>query len=182
MSRLPLVDPKTAAPPVRKLLEALPVQLSIFRLMAQAETCFRPLVSLGSAILSRQELDPRLRELVILQAAQLTPGRYEWVQHVPIAEAAGASAAEIAAVERGDWSADVLDAGTSAALRFGADTLQHAKVSDELFAEMRSHFSPREIVELVLTLGYYSMLARLTEVAELEIEEPAGTRVVDALD
>ncbi len=182
MSRLPLVDPETAAPPVRELLEALPVRLSIFRLMAHAETCFRPLVVLGTAILSRQQLDPRLRELAILQAAQLTPGRYEWVQHVPMAEAAGVSTEEIAAVERGEWSADVLDAATSAALRFGADTLQHAKVSDERFAELRSHFSPREIVELVLTLGYYSMLARLTEVTDLEIDEPGGTRIVEALD
>ncbi|MBW2268370.1 MAG: carboxymuconolactone decarboxylase family protein [Deltaproteobacteria bacterium] len=182
MSRLPLVKPETAAPPVRELFEAMPVKLSIFGLMAQAETCLQPLVDLGTAILSQQKLDPRVRELAILQAAQLTPGRYEWVQHVPIAEAVGASAAEIAAVERGDWSAAEFDAMTSAALRFGADTLQHAKVSDELFAELRSHFSPREIVELVLTLGYYSMLARLTEVTELEVDEPVGMQIVDALD
>jgi alkylhydroperoxidase family enzyme len=182
MSRLPLVDPETAAPPVREFLEAAPVRLKIFGLMAQAETCFRPLVALGTAILSQQELPARMRELAILQAAQITPGRYEWVQHVPIAEAAGASQAEIAAVERGDWSADAFDAATSAALRFGAETLRHAEVSDELFAELRQHFSPREIVELVLTLGYYSMLARLTEVTQLEIDEPAGTRIVDALE
>lgn len=181
MPRIPLVDREAAAPHVRELLDALPVPLGIFGLMAQAETCVRPLVGLGTAILSQQELDARVRELVILQAAQLTPGRYEWVQHVPIAEAVGASKEEIAAVEREDWSAAVFDSRTSTALRFTADTLQHAKVSDALFAEVRSHFSPREIVELVLTLGYYSMLARLTEVVELEIDEPAGTRIVDEL-
>ena len=182
MPRIPLVDRESAAPHVRELLDALPVPLGIFSLMAQAETCLRPLLGLGSAILSKQELDPRVRELVILQAAQLTPGRYEWVQHVPIAEAVGASQADIAAVEREDWRAACFDARTSVALRFTADTLQHAAVSDELFAEVRAHFSPREIVELVLTLGYYSMLARLTEVVELEIDEPAGMRVVDSID
>jgi alkylhydroperoxidase family enzyme len=180
MARLPLVDPATASPAVREVLEALPAPLGIFRLMAHAESSFRPLLRLGTSILARQQLSPRLRELAILQAAKLTPGAYEWVQHVPIARAVGASDAQIAAVEKGEWDAECLAPAERVALRFGAETLEKARVSDALFEELRGHFSPREIVELVLTLGYYSMLARLTEVVELAPEAPAGTRIVAA--
>jgi len=180
MSRLPLVEPKDAPEDVRAILEALPVKLAIFRLMANAQTSFRPLLSLGTSILTRQELDPKLRELAILQAAALTPGEYEWVQHVPIAKAVGVSDAEIEALDRGDLEADCFGERERVLLQFGEQTLENSCVDGPLFEAARKHFSPREIVELILTLGYYSMLARLTEVAELAPEEPAGTAVVDA--
>ena len=91
MARLPYVDPATAPPKVREVLERLPVQLNIFRMMAHAETNFRPLLRLGASILGEQKLDARLRELAILRVAKLSPARYEWVQHVPIAKAVGAT-------------------------------------------------------------------------------------------
>jgi len=173
LSRLPLLDPETAPAPVREVLAALP-GLRIFRLLAHAETAFRPLVRLGAAILTQQELDPRLRELAILQAAKLTPGEYEWVQHVPLARSVGVSPEQIEALERGQLEAACFDARERLALRFGRDTLEGARVSGELFAALRQHLSPREVVELVITLGYYSMLARLTEVTRTEPDAPAG--------
>jgi len=181
MARIPLVDSAQAASEVKELLEALPVQLGIFRIMAHAEESFVPLVRLGASILSRQELDPKLREFAILQAAKLTPGEYEWVQHVPIAKAVGATDAQIGALERKDWDAACFDVRERTALRFGAESIQHTQVSDALFAEMREHFSPREIVELLLTYGYYGMMARLTEVTELEIDAPSAARSLENL-
>jgi len=54
MARLPYVDSASAPAPVREVLERLPAQLNIFRMVANAETCFRPFLSLGSAILVQQ--------------------------------------------------------------------------------------------------------------------------------
>jgi alkylhydroperoxidase family enzyme len=180
MSRIPLVDPKDTPEDVRTILEGLPVQLGIFRLMAVAEASFRPLLALGTSILSKQELDPKLRELAVLQAAALTPGEYEWVQHVPIAKAVGATDAEIEAIERGDTRAACLGEREQVLLQFGEQALRNTKVEAALFETARKHFSPREIVEVLLTLGYYNMLARLTEVVELETEMPAGMAVVES--
>src|SRR5438046_7395572 len=117
MARLPYVDPASAPEQVRELLERLPVKLNIFRMMAHATTDFRPLVGLGSAILARQKLSPKLRELAILRVAALSPARYEWVQHVPIAQATGATAAQITALERGEITADAFDAADRRVLR-----------------------------------------------------------------
>jgi alkylhydroperoxidase family enzyme len=39
-----------------------------------------------------------------------------------------------------------------------------------LFAEVKEKFSPRQIVELILTVGYYMMVARLLETTGVEIE------------
>src|SRR5437763_15457017 len=72
VARLPYVQADAAPEAVREALERVP-PLNIFKLLANAETCFRPFLRLGEAILTKQELDPLLRELAILQTAKLTP-------------------------------------------------------------------------------------------------------------
>ena len=181
MARLPYVDPATAPDQVREVLDRLPVKLNVFRMMANAPTDFRPLIQLGTAILGRQKLDSRLRELVILRVANLSPSRYEWVQHVPIAEATGATAAQIAALERGDVAADCFSPLERAVLRFATEVVRDVRASDAAFGDVAARLSTQEVVELVVTVGYYMMIARLLETTAVDIDPPAGTRVVDAL-
>jgi len=181
MARLPYVDPATAPEDVRALLERLPVGLNVFRMMAHAETDFRPLVALGTAILGRQKLDAKLRELAILRVAALSGARDEWVQHAPIARAAGATEAQVAALDRGDAAADCFDPLEQAVLRFTTEVLRDVRASEATFAELARRLSAQEIVELILTIGYYMMIARLLETTAVDIDPPAGTRVIDAI-
>jgi alkylhydroperoxidase family enzyme len=181
MARLPYVDPSTAPPQVRETLERLPVTLNVFRMMAQAETCFRPMLQLGTAILGRLALSPRLRELVILLVGRRSPAPYEWTQHVPIARALGATDAQIAAIEDGTLDAACFDDRERATLRAAAELLERPRLSDAAFAELAQHLPPREIVELLLTVGYYMMVARLLESTAVDLDPPAGTAVVDSI-
>jgi len=181
MARLPYVEMDKAPEPIREALGRLPVQLNIFKMTANAETLFRPFLGLGTAILGSARLDAKLRELVILHVGRLSRGEYEWVQHVPIAEAFGASAAQISALERGDIDADCFDPLERAVLAFTTEVVRDVKASDATFAATHEHLSPREIVELILTIGFYMTVARLTETTAIEIDGPAGTKVVDAI-
>ena len=181
MQRIPLVDIETAPEEVQSAFRALPVPLNIFRMMAHASTSFRPLMRLGASILSAQQLDAELREYAILMAVQSYGGRYEWIQHVPIAEACGATAEQIAAVENREFAAPCFDEKEKAFLAFVDESAKNVRCSDATFAAMKEHFSDREIVETILTIGFYQMLARLTECTDTELDEPTGTRVVDSL-
>ena len=181
MARLPYVDRNTAPAPVREALERLPVDLNIFRMLANADTLFRPFLGLGGAILGSMKLDARARELVILHVGRLSRGEYEWVQHVPIAQAVGATADEIAALERSDTSAACFSDRDKAVLAFTTEVVRDVKVADGTFAAVKRHLDSREIVELILTIGYYMTISRVTEVTEIEIDGPAGTRVVDSV-
>jgi alkylhydroperoxidase family enzyme len=181
MARLPLVDPANTADAVRDALEALPVPLNIFRMVAHAETSFRPWMRLGASILGHQKLDPRLRELSILEIARRSGSAYEWTQHVPIGRAAGVTDAQLEALERGDADAACFDEVDRLVLRFTGEVVRDVKASDAVFAAMRRHFSPREIVELILAIGFYMMVARLLETTEVDPDPPAGTRIVDAV-
>ncbi len=124
MARLPYVDPERAPERVREALAAVP-PLNVFRMVANAETAFRPWLAFGGALLSALELDARLRELVILHVGRLS----------------------------------------------GA--------SDDSLAALREHLSTREVVELLLVIGQYRMVARVAETAGIEIDE-GGTAVLES--
>ncbi len=118
MARLPYLEPESAPPAVRELFDRLPAKLNVFKLMAHAETLFRPLLALGTAILAQEELPPRMRELAILRVARLAAAEYEWVQHVPMAHAAGVGEAQVEALRRGEIDPVCFDPVERLVLRF----------------------------------------------------------------
>jgi alkylhydroperoxidase family enzyme len=179
MARIPYVEPENASPEVREILERLPVKLNIFKIMAHAETSFRPLLTLGTSILGQQKLDARLRELAILRVAKLSSAEYEWVQHVPIARHTGASDAEIDALEQGDIEAACFGELERAVLRFTDEVVRDVGTSDATFAAASKHLSNQEIVELILAIGFYMTVARLMETTRIDLDPPAGTAVID---
>jgi alkylhydroperoxidase family enzyme len=149
-------------------------------MLAHAETAFRPFLRFGGAILGALELDPRLRELAILQVAKQAGAEYEWVQHVAIGRAVGLTEDQIAAVEREDPGDPSLSDADRAVLRFVAEVIDSPRVSDETFADVSRSLGPREIVELLLTIGEYLMLARVMTTLELEIDDAAGGKTLAA--
>lgn len=181
MARLPYVDPAEAPEAVREVFARLPVKLKIFQLMANAETCFRPMIRLGAAILGQQQLAAKLRELAILRVARLSDAEYEWVQHVPIAKRVGVTDAQLAALEADAIDAACFDAAERAVLGFTSELVARARPSDAAFEALARLVSPREIVELVVAIGYYMLIARLMETARIDLEPAAGTAVVDSL-
>jgi alkylhydroperoxidase family enzyme len=172
VARLPYPDPDALPERVRRALQAVP-PLNVFRMTAHAETAFRPWLAFGGALLSSLQLDPVVRELVILRVARLSDAEYEWVQHEPIALAVGASREQVTAVDRGALDDRSLGAGERAALRFATEVVSDVRASDESLAALTAaDFSPREVVELLLVIGQYMMVARLAETAGIEIDDP----------
>lgn len=53
-----------------------------------------------------------------------------------------------------------------------------ATLSDEDFAGMTQGFTSREIVELLLTIGYYTMLVCFMQVLAIDLDAPAGERLL----
>jgi 4-carboxymuconolactone decarboxylase len=180
VARLPYVDPADAPEPVRDALGRVP-PLNIFRMMANAETAFRPWLRWGAALLGELQLDPLLRELAILRVARLTPhAEYEWVQHVPLAIAVGASDEQVAALERDEVEADCFSGDEQLVLRFTTEVLRDAQASDATLEDLGAVLSPREIVELLMVIGQYMLVARVMATTRMEIDEPAGPEALSA--
>ena len=179
MARLPLINPDTTSGDMRTAFDRMPIKLNIFRMLAHAETNFIPAMCFANSILHKQKLSHVNRELLILQVAQWEGGAYEWRQHVPIALGVGVTQGQIDGVERGQYEGDSFNAAESALLAFGREVIENVRVSDPTFAAMRARFNEQEIVETILTIGFYMMMARLTEATETDLDPAAGMAVYE---
>ena len=87
--------------------------------------------------------------------------RYAGARH------AGATEAKIAAID--DETSDLLSARERAAIRFAEKlAVDHHKVDDTQWAEMRRHFSEAEIIELDAHTTLYIGLGRFNEIVGLD--------------
>jgi len=178
MARIPYTDPQHASPEVREALDALP-QLNIFKMLAHADTAFIPYLRLGGALLAQLELDPKLRELTILHVAKHTGAEYEWIQHAGIARALGIPDEQITAIQNDELQAACLDPDAQTLLRFTHDVLQQPHADDDTFTAVQQLLPPRQIVELLLVIGTYQMLAHIMTTLDIDLDQAAGSTVVD---
>jgi len=76
--------------------------------------------------------------------------------------------AKIAAMD--DESSDLLTARERAAVKFAEKlAVDHHKVDDAFWAELRAHFSEAEIIELAAHATVYIGFGRLNEIVGIEI-------------
>ncbi|MEI9931683.1 MAG: carboxymuconolactone decarboxylase family protein [Rhizomicrobium sp.] len=177
MPLIPYADIETLPPDTRAVFDGLKYKLNIFRMMSNAVTNFGPALGLGNAILSKQKLHKALREMIILAVARLEGGVYEWVQHVPIGERAGCTKDQIAALEILDFDAPVFDDRAKAMLNLVRGVVQKVKADETTVEAANIHFSPQEIVEIILTCGFYMTMARLTETTRVDVDAPPGVPI-----
>lgn len=180
MARLPLIDPQSTSGDLRTAFDRMPIKLNIFRMLAHAEANFLPTLRLGNSILHRQKLSHAHRELLILLVAQREGGAYEWRQHVPIALGVGATQRQIDCIEAGRYDGDAFDAAERALLAFGREVIDDVRAGAPAFAAAQEHFSSQEIVEAIVTIGFYMMMARLTEATETDLDPAAGMAVYES--
>jgi len=179
MARIPYPKIEELPEKIRSRTEKLP-PLNILRLFMHAQTNVIPLLSLGTSILTEQELDAKLRELAILRVAHLTGANYEWTQHVPIAKQTGVTDAQVAAIRQGAEATAFTDLGKQV-LRFTDEITQQVRVSDATFQALAAHLPPWQLVELALATSFYGLAARMMEAFQVELEPTAGTYSVDQL-
>ncbi len=179
MARIPYPEPEALSAEAREMLGRLPEKMHIFNMLSHADTCLKPVMKLGGAILGKTKLDPLLRELCLLHAVNLEGGRYEYIQHVPVTLDLGGTQEQIDAIERGADDAPCFNDAERSALKLTREVVVDVRASQETLEAARQHLSEREIVELILMAGYYIMLARVTETLGVEEDPPMGGAVVD---
>ena len=178
MARLPTLDPSDAEPEVRAALERLPSTRDLLH-SGQRPGSFVNWLRFGGNCLDGRLFDPVLRELAILRVARLTPGaEYEWAQHVPILLAVGGTAEQVAALEADDTEAAALGEDGRLILRFTTQVVLDATPDESTFAAMSERFKTSEIVQLLLVIGQYMMVARVMATAQLEVDAVLGAEVL----
>ena len=181
MPLIPFADTDALPEKAKEAFDRLPRKLNIFRMWANAPEMFVSGLRFGGNILGRQKLSGDLRELVILLVAKMEGGEYEWVQHVPIAKHAGCKDDQIAALDEGRIAGKEFNAKETALLKLSQEVIRDVRASEAAVEEAKKHFSSQEIVEIILTCGFYMTMARLTETTRVEIDAPGGAAVLSSL-
>jgi alkylhydroperoxidase family enzyme len=95
MARLPYLDADQVAPEYRDLLSR---NTNLHKLLVNSPDMARAFNGIGGYIRFKSTLDPRLRELAILQVGWMEKSEYEFTHHVKIGREFGVSDADIASL------------------------------------------------------------------------------------
>jgi alkylhydroperoxidase family enzyme len=169
MARLSYLDKSDLLPEHQDLLAR---SLNLYRVLAHSPHAARSLNTLARFIRDGSRLDPRLRELAILQVSYLTRSAWGYSHHVRIGREIGLSNDEIRAVaEETDGRPTSLDPLTKAVLRAAREMTADLAVSDKTFAALRQGLDNERLTDLVVTISFYNGLVRLLETMQVDVEE-----------
>ncbi|HVN91225.1 MAG TPA: carboxymuconolactone decarboxylase family protein [Candidatus Binataceae bacterium] len=174
MALLPYVDESKASDKTREILGNTPRKLNVARMIANAsDAVFQNFSRLGNSLMTRGKLNGKLREIAILRNARVCNSLYEYTQHVPIGKSTGITDEELAGID--NWeSAKCFTELERLVLRFTDEIARNVKGSKAMLEALQKHLGPGEIVELVMAIGFWGMVARVLETTEVDLEEFAG--------
>ncbi len=147
--------------------------LRIFATLGRANPdLFRRWLGFGGTLLSGT-LPGRLRELVVLRTSYRFGGRYEWAHHLELGEAQGLTRSEMAAL--GAASLDGLEVSPleEAALRAVDETADLGAVSDSTWDTLAVQLDDAELIELLMLIAHYLMLATVLRSLRVQLEPQA---------
>jgi alkylhydroperoxidase family enzyme len=131
--------------------------------LAKAFFTFNNHVAVASSV------SKRVRELLILRISWLRRSEYEFAQHLVVGRNAGLTDAELERVQLGPdapgW--DPIDADLVRAV----DELHlDARIQDETWSRLSAHFSATQLMDIVLAVGCYEVLAMVFKTFGAQLE------------
>ncbi|MCP2338421.1 carboxymuconolactone decarboxylase family protein [Actinomadura rupiterrae] len=144
--------------------------LNVFTTLGRHPALFASWIGFGSKLLFEGTLDGRVREIAILRVAHQRSCAYEWAHHVPIGQLAGLKDEEIEAL-RGAPDEHPWSAGDRAVIDAADELHADSTVSDATWAALAERFDEREMIELVLLIGQYHMVAFALNALRVQIED-----------
>ena len=138
----------------------------------------RPAQALGAELRFGGALAPQLRELAILVCARHWTSHYEWTAHRRIALDAGLNQSVITAIARHD---EPPQDGSDLALvwQLSRTILRDGVLDEASRTESLARLGEDGLVELVMVLGYYCLVALTLNVFELGLPEALAPELVD---
>jgi 4-carboxymuconolactone decarboxylase len=127
---------------------------------------------LGAQVRFHNALPEKLKELAILVVARHWTAQYEWYAHRRLALEAGLKPAVAADIAAGKRPAG-LQPDEQAIYEFARELLETKEVSDATFNAVAQRFGEKAVVDLICTMGYYSLVSMTLNVNRFPIPQDA---------
>jgi 4-carboxymuconolactone decarboxylase len=145
--------------------------LALFRTLAVHPELMSRMRPLGSGILGHGRVAPRDREIVIQRTCARAGAEYEWGVHaVAFAQAVGLTQQQINATANGGPEDPAWPAQDTQLVRLADELHDSNTVSDETWASLRDRFTDQQLLELIITAGWYRTLAYVINAARVPAE------------
>ena len=168
MARLPYLDKSDLAPEHQELLAR---NITLHRALAHSPDGLRAFGGLGQFIRHKSRLDPRLRELAILQVGYLARAPYEWSHHVKIGRDFGVTDDDIRAlIEETGGRTTELEPLARLVLKAAREATQEGAIAQATFDMLRKDLDNERLVDLVITISFYNAVVRLLSSLAIDVE------------
>lgn len=126
------------------------------------------LQELGEQLRWKSKLPKRLLELAVLVTARRWTCQHEWFMHEKLAREAGLDADVISAISQRIAPADAPEE-EALVYAFCAEAHASGRVSDATFDAVKNRFGLDGALELLVTCGYYSLMAMVLNSAGMPL-------------
>ena len=169
MARVPYLNQDDLEPDDRILLDR---PANIFRALVNSPKGARAFARHGTYILSRSKLDPRLRELAIIQVGYSTNAPYEYSHHIEIGRQNAVSDDDIRAIAEETAGRETsLGELERAVLSAAREITNDVALSDETFAVLQAALDVESLVDLILAISFYNGASRTLNALQVDVED-----------
>jgi len=145
---------------------------NIYKAMLNSPKGLAAFGALASHIRFDSTLGQRLSELAILMVGYATRQPYEWSHHVEIARRFGVKDEEIRGLmEEGEGRNSKLDALAKAVVRASKEMTDGVGISDATYAALRQGLNEEQVIDLVITIGFYNAVVRVLDALQIDVED-----------
>lgn len=168
MARLPYLEKSQVAPEHQDLMDR---DIALYKQLIHSPGAMRAFRTLGGYIRFGSALDPRLRELAILQVGYLARSPYEWSHHIKLGYQFGVSEADIEAlIADTEGRPATLDPMTALVIRGAREITAQGALSAASFAALQSRLPNDQLVDFILSVAFYNAVVRVLASLEIDVE------------
>ena len=168
MARVPYLEKSDLSAEDQELLHR---PISLHKALVNSPGAARAFSSLGQYIRYGNKLDPRLRELAILQVGWLARSPYDWSHHVKIGNDFGVTDEDIQALidDTADKPAS-LDMMSKLVLVAAREITVDGEIARDTFRKLQAELGNEQVVDLTITIAFYNAVVRVLATLEIDVE------------
>ncbi len=142
---------------------------NVFRALGNAPHILRGIMVMGTAVLERSHLAPRIWELAIIRVGQINQTDYERTHHIEIGKKNGVTDADLENLS--GWEAGGhFGPKERAVLRYTEEVTRTARPEPATMDELKQHFDDAGLVEVAAAVAFYNMMCRVLNTLEPDLE------------
>jgi AhpD family alkylhydroperoxidase len=176
MARIPYVEAAT----LPEAFKNQRLQQNFQRAYANSPKGSEAYMTIASYVRDDSTLDPKLRELALLQVGHVTKSAYEFTHHVKVALAAGLTPQQIAAIPDANAGRPT---GFSlielSVLKIAAAVTAGEAVDDETFDFLAATLGSEHLMDLLFVTAHYLGMARLLTTLRIDLEDEYRAYLAD---